>query len=359
MLVPSHTGRGLVNLMAELEARLTGWAPAPPLDQGLGGQVPDAETYVLALFDGLGVAQLGHEMAAALAASQAGVMQAPFPTTTSVSLATVATGLAPSQHGQVAHLTWFQDLDLVVNTLKWVSLTGEPVAYDYASVLPPTNLWERLRAAGVEPVTVQPADFEGSPLSRLLYRGARFERVSNLEEMVVATTQLAAQPRRLIFVYLPHVDFAGHTHGLASEEFSDAVSLAAGVWEGITALLPANAALVGTADHGLVEFSEQQKQLIRDPAFDALRFAGDSRGVQLWGEMGMMEKLATLTGGNLVDPTELIGPEPTETAISRLGDMVLLPPDDRVVLPKGFDKRLRCYHGGLSLAEVEIPLLLA
>lgn len=359
MLVPSYNGRGLVNLMAELETRLTGRAPAPPLDTDLASRIPEAETYVLALFDGLGVAQLAHDKAAVLAASRAAVIQAPFPTTTSVSLATVATGLTPSKHGQVAHLTWFQDLGLVVNTLKWVSLTGEPVAYDYASVLPAPNLWERLRQSGVEPVTVQPAEFEGSPLSRLLYRGCRFERASNLEEMITAATQLAAQPRRLVFVYLPHIDFAGHTHGLESEEFSDAVGLASGVWEGIAALLPPGATLVGTSDHGLVEFTERHKQLIRDPVFDTLRFAGDPRGVQLWGETRLMEDLAAFIGGTLVDGAGLIGPDPTAVARSRLGQRLLLPPDDLVVIPKGFDKRLRCYHGGLSPPEVEIPLLVA
>jgi hypothetical protein len=70
-----------------------------------------------------------------------------------------------------------------------------------------------------------------------------------------------------------------------------------------------------------------------------------------------MDELLRQTGGELADPTTLIGPEPTRTARSRLGERVLLPPDDIAVLPGGFDKRLRCYHGGLSRAEVEIPVL--
>ena len=57
------------------------------------------------------------------------------------------------------------------------------------------------------------------------------------------------------------------------------------------------------------------------------------------------------------DPVDLIGPDPTPVAMSRLGDKLLLPPDDKTVIPKGFDKRLRCYHGGLTPAEMEIPLL--
>jgi hypothetical protein len=35
----------------------------------------------------------------------------------------------------------------------------------------------------------------------------------------------------------------------------------------------------------------------------------------------------------------------------------LVPPNGKVILPPGFDKRLRCYHGGVTRAEIEIPLL--
>ena len=352
---PSYDGKGLVNLIAEIEHRMTGESRSPGLaDSSL---VPDAETYVLVLFDGLGVAQLNHPAALSLAGATVGELDAPFPTTTSVSLATVATGLAPSQHGQVAHLTWMPDLDMVVNALKWVSLAGEPVVYDYASVLLPPNLWERLRAGGAEPITVQPGDFAGSPLSRTLYRGARFEGAWDIDDLVTATAQLAGEPIRFIFTYVPHVDFAGHVFGLASDEFADAVKIAVSIWEGIAAALPRNAALLGTADHGLLEFGDDQKHLIREPRFDSLRFAGDTRGVHLWGEADLMDDLASLTEGKLVDPSDLLGPDLSALAGSRLGDRLLLAPDDRVLLPKGFDKRLRCYHGGLSPDEVRIPLL--
>ncbi len=352
---PSYEDSGLVNLISEIEHRLTGASASPRLaDHEL---VPDGDTYVLVLFDGLGVAQLEHDKARSLMAAMATGLEAPFPTTTSVSLATIATGLPPSQHGQVAHLTWMPDLDTVVNCLKWVTLTGESVTYDYSSVLPSANLWERLRASGIEPITVQPGDFSGSPLSRVLYRGARFEPAWDVDDLVDATVQLAGEPNRFIFTYVPYVDFAGHVWGLESDQFTEAMGLAASVWEGIAAALPPNAVLLGTADHGLLEFSEEQKLLVRDPRFDGLRFAGDTRGVQLWGAAALMEDLTEVTEGELVDPVTLIGPDPTETALSRLGDKVLVAPDHLAILPKGFDKRLRCYHGGLSKAEVEIPLL--
>ena len=325
---------------------------------GLTGDLAldDASTYVLVLFDGLGIAQLEHADSAVFRSSLAGALDAPFPTTTPVSLSTISTGLPPSRHGQVAHLSWYPDLQLVVNTLKWVTITGEHVAYDYGGVLPRPNLWERLRLGGVEPITVQPGDFQASPLTRVLYRGARFEGAWDADDLVEATVTLAAEGNRFIFTYVPFVDVAGHVFGQGSEEFSAAMKAAAMVWDGIASRLPPGAALVGTADHGLMEVTEADKILVRDPRFNGLRFAGDTRGIQLWGDPGSMDDLAAAVDGELVDPVPWLGPNPTDVALSHIGERVLLAPPGKAVIPKGFDKRLRCYHGGLTPEEVQIPL---
>lgn len=352
---PSYDGSGLVNLIAEIEHRMTGSASFARLsDPSL---VADADTYVVVLFDGLGVAQLDHSEAGTFRSTMAATLDAPFPTTTSVSLSTVASGVAPSQHGQVGHLTWYADLGLVVNTLKWVRVSGEPVAYDYPSLLPRPNLWERLRNAGVEPITVQPGDFAASPLTRTVYRGARFEGAWDPDDLAEATVTLAATPGRFIFTYVPFVDVAGHVSGLGSDQFTVAMKAAALVWDGIVSRLPPGAAALGTADHGLLEVSEHDKILIRDPRFDSLRFAGDTRGIHLWGDPGLIDDLASSVGGTLVDPVSWLGPEPSEKTLSHLGDRLLMAPPGKALLPKGFDKRLRCYHGGLMPEELEIPLL--
>lgn len=352
---PSYDGSGLVNLMAEIERRMTGSSPSPGLAEP--GGVPDAATYVLVLFDGLGVAQLEHRDAGAFRATRIGTLDAPFPTTTSVSLATVATGLPPSRHGQIAHLSWFPDLGTVVNTLKWVTVAGDSVLYDYPGVLPAPNLWERLRRAGTEPITVQPGDFTGTPLSRVTYRGSRFEGAWDVADLVDATISLSGEPGRLIFTYVPFVDVAGHVFGQGSDEYADAMKLAVTVWEGIATGVGRGVALLGTSDHGLVEIDESDKVLIRDQRFDGLRFSGDPRGLQLAGDHDLIGELAVETGGVLTDPLALIGPEPGESARARLGESVLLAPPGTALIPRGFDKRLRCYHGGLTPEEVEIPLL--
>lgn len=354
---PSYDSRGLVNLVSEIETRLGGSPPAPGLAADLSEGIPDGSTYVVVLFDGLGVAQLGHPGAARFTESLAGTLEAGFPTTTSTSLATIASGLEPGKHGVVAHLTWMPEHNRVVNTLKWVDLAGDAVHHDYAGLLPRPNLWERLRSLDVEPITVQPGDFAATPLTRALYRGARFEGIWGVDDLIDATTQLAAEPGRLIFTYVPQVDFAGHVFGLESAEFGEAMAIAARVWDEIARRLPPGAILLGTADHGLVEYREDQKLLIRDPRFDNLRFAGDPRGIHLWSNDDDTAALVELTGGHVVEPARLLGRDPSPVALARSGTRVLIAPDGLVLLPRGFDKRLHAYHGGLDPREVEIPLL--
>jgi hypothetical protein len=257
----------------------------------------------------------------------------------------------------VAHLTWLEEVGRVVNTLKWVDLAGKIVPHDYSSVLPRPNLWERLRSAGIEPITVQPNAFEGSPLSRLVYRGARFEGTWDDRDLVEATVSLASEANRLVFTYFWPVDFAGHVHGLESSEFTDALARASGLWEQIVAGASPEVTVLGVADHGLIDYSEEDKLMIRQKEFRGLRFAGDPRGVQVWGERALLADLAAETGSELVDPLSLLGPDPGPEAKARVGDGLLLAQPGKVLLPPGFDKRLRSYHGGLAPAELEIPLL--
>lgn len=356
-LIPSYSGSGLVNLVAELERRLVGSAPMPGLaDPGL---IADATGYVLVILDGVGVRQLGHPAAKPLAAAQAGVLTAGFPTTTTTSLATVATGLTPAGHGIIGHIIHLPGVADAVNVLRWVTPEGQPVVHDYASMLPSPNLWERLTAAGVEPITVQPGAFMGSPLSQMLYRGCRFEPAWTAGELALATLQLAG-PRRLVVTYFPAVDVAAHVSGQASRAYQEALDEAGRIWETLALRLGPEISLVGTADHGHLDYSTGGKRLIRDRRYDGLRFTGDSRATFVSGPADLIVELADETGAEMVAPDEFVdwfGPGSHPDLPGRLPDRVLLAPAAGLLLPRGFDKRLIGYHGGLEPGEVEIPLL--
>ena len=174
-LVPSYEGDNLVNLVAELETRLTGRSPTRGLRADLAELIPHKRHYVLVINDGLGAHQLAHPSAARLRRSQKAVLRAPFPTTTVVSLSSVATAMAPMQHGVTGFTQWIPTLQKVVNMMFWEDTEeGNRVDYDPTGFLPTPNLWERLAAAGVTPVTIHPSSFfRDSPLSDMLYRGAK------------------------------------------------------------------------------------------------------------------------------------------------------------------------------------------
>lgn len=353
----------LTNLVAELEYRLSGSTQADRLPGSIASEIPERDTYVLALFDGLGSAQLDHPGAGELRAALRGSIDAPFPSTTTVSMATVATGTHPITHGTIGHQMWVPRLSRVVNVLKWREPSGDPIEVDTTEWLPRPNLWERLRSAGVEAITVQPGQFARSPLTAALYRGARFEPVHTDAERIEATVQMSMVPNRLIFVYFAEVDFAAHVYGQGSPMYADALIGADRAWAELARRLPQGAALIGTSDHGHVDFEDAAKTPIRDPRYDELTFYGDPRALYVRGDRRAIEDLASDTESRLVDPPgirTMLGDGPAHAELDlRLPDALLLPPDDRLLLPRGMDRRLVGYHGGDTVAERSIPLLVA
>ena len=154
---PSYDGTNLVNLAAELEIRLTGRSPTRGLRPELAELIPHTRNYLLLIVDGLGDQQLTHPAATTLRQYRRAALPAPFPTTTSVGLSSVATALAPMQHGVIGYTQWIPTLRTVVNMLEWIdTATGHPIDLDPAAFHPSPNLPERLGAAGVRTVIFNP-----------------------------------------------------------------------------------------------------------------------------------------------------------------------------------------------------------
>jgi hypothetical protein len=356
---PNYDGRGLVNLVAELEFAMTGNASSSRLEADLARAVRNASTHVLVLFDGLGAGQLSHPMAPDLAAASAGVLDAPFPSTTTVSLATLATGLPPSQHGLIAYKLWMPDVDVVVNTIHMTTRWGEPVpGIDYEAFLPAPNLWERLAEAGIEPIVVQPGNFERTPLTRALYRGARFEGYWNPDEAVAVTTDVAATSGRLVLLYVPHVDFAAHVSGQDSADYAEAMETANTIWRRLASELPADVGLIGTADHGHVDVAPEARSRFDDDEFKDCFVSEDGRVLFVHGDAAPVLEAVDPRSVRIDAHSRWWGPSPVHPQLSERApdSMVFLPPAT-AALSRHSNNRLKGYHGGVTPAEREIPLL--
>ncbi len=358
--VPDYDGGSLVNLIAEIEYRLIGSAPSPRLHPHLAAEIPDADTYVLCLFDGLGYHQLDHPAGAALRESCRASLDSPFPATTTVSLSVLATGLPPSQHGLLGYQAWIPELDNVVNTIHWTTLWGTRLDYPYAEFLPSPNLAERLAAAGVETLTIQPAKFDNTPLTKVLFRGCRFEGVEHLDDWLDATIQLAAQPKRLIVAYLPNVDYAAHVAGQKSHLYTEAMTTVAAAWEALSLRLPKGAVLIGTADHGHVDFPKRNQIKISKADQGDLILFGDGRAMFVKGDGRRLARKLPATWIPLDDMIHWWGPEPRHPQIEeRLPDGILLADDDVLLLHRHSDDRMVGNHGALTDAERLIPLMIS
>ncbi len=358
--LPDYDGGSLVNLVAELEHRLSGAAVSPRLHPHLADHIPDAETYVLCLFDGLGSGQLDHPGAGPLAASLRASIDSPFPATTTVSLSVLATGLPPSQHGLLGYQAWIPELEVVANTIHWTDLRGKPLDYPLESFLPAPNLAERLGAAGVEVLTIQPANFHQSALTKVLFRGCRFEGVYSTLEWVDAVVQLAAQPKRLIVAYLPYVDFAAHVGGQESDDYAEAIEIVAGAWEAMCNRLPAGAVAVGTADHGHIDFPKDKQIKISRQDHMGRVFYGDGRAMFVKGEGASLAERLPATWVPLEDMIHWWGPEPRHPKLAeRLPDGVLVADDDTLLLHRFSDDRMVGNHGALTDAERLVPLMIS
>ncbi len=357
MRFPDYQGGGLVNLVAEVERRLTGAAPSPGLSRPIASTFPEAQSYVFVLFDGLGDVQLEHPNAKALLASRVGALDTSFSTQTTVNTSTLATGLPPSQHGLIAYQLRLDTS--VLNTIYWYLDDGKACDVDPATFLPAPNLSERLAHAGLRVVATEPEAFLGSPLDRMLYRGSTVVGVADAG--VDAALDAVRTPGTLALVYVPHVDAAGHTAGQSSDLYADAVRHVSEIWSEIIARLPRGVAAVGTADHGHVDIADDHR--IDLPQHDDLILYGDNRIVYVSGPPSAGADLARSLPATWVPVSQLEGiwgPEPYHPRFAeRLPDGLLIADDGYALVPHGTVDTMVGHHGGVTEAELRIPLLVA
>jgi len=357
---PDYAGGGLVNLVAELERRLTGKAASPGLRPELAAAIPDAASYLLVLCDGLGDGQLAHPGAAPLSRARRGALDAGFPTTTTVSLATVATGLPPAAHGLLAYQLWLPEVGQVANTIKWTTLWGDPLDLDFDAFLPRPNTWERVAAAGVEPIVIQPLGFDGTPLTRALYRGCRREAYTDIGEAVAAALQLSRPARRLVTLYLPQVDFAAHVGGQRSEMYGAALREVAGIWQRIADRLPPGTVMVGTADHGHFDVPKDRQIRLAKADHAGRTLYGDPRAMFVRGDGASLADGLPAQWVPLAEMEGWWGPgRPHPRFAERVPDGTLLADPGCALLHRYSDDRLIGQHGGLTPEEMRVPLLVA
>jgi hypothetical protein len=346
--------------------------PADPL--GLADALHGARRVAVLLVDGLGADLLrAHpDLAPVLSGLDrpAGDLSAPCPSTTPVSLTTLGTGLPPGSHGVLGFVTAVPGEDRTVNHTHW---DDDP---DPARWQARRTVFEQAAADGVAVTAVGPWAFARSGLTAAAYRGAGYEGVVSPGDLAAQLGRaLAAAPRSLVYGYTAELDLTGHVRGVDSAAWRAQLAVVDRVVEQVLDHLPGDAALLVTADHGMLDVPAVTRiDLDEEPelAEDVRLLAGEPRARYLHVEPGAADDVrdrwrallgdrAWVAGRDEAVATGVFGPV-DEALAARIGDVVALARGSWALTATRHEpgpSRLAAYHGSLTATELAIPLLLA
>ncbi|MGY5882197.1 alkaline phosphatase family protein [Modestobacter lacusdianchii] len=375
--VPAYGGNTLADVLPSVAAALgvpvhRGDLPADPLDltPALGG----ARRVAVLLVDGLGadlVAAHPHDAPVLNAlGTPAGVLSAPCPSTTPVSLTTLGTGLPPGSHGVLGFVTAVPGQGRTLNHVHW---GDDPDPREWQAQ--PT-VFEQATAHGVTCTAVGPHTFRGSGLTRAAYRGADYVDAYSAGDLVAGMhAALRAGDRSLVYGYTADLDLTGHLRGVDSPSWRAQLGIVDRLVEQLAAGLPEDAVLLVTADHGMVDVPDSTRLDVEEEPglLDGVALlAGEPRARYVHAEPGaaadVLAAWRAVIGhrGWVVGRDEAIASgvfgEVDAALAARIGDVVALARGTWAFTAGAQEPHgsvLTAYHGSLTPVELAIPLLAA
>lgn len=341
--------------------------------------IPSVDRAVVLLVDGLGVSslreRLGHARNMAGAITATSVATAGCPTTTAANIATFTTGTMPGEHGLVGYTVLDPANDRIVNQLNGWDDKLDPATWQRV----PT-VFEKAADAGIPSVVVAQERYRHSGFTQAVLRGTHFMSGRSIpDRFAAARTALDSLEKGIVYVYVPELDQAAHSHGWQSDTWTRRLETLDGELGPFADGLRKREGLILTADHGILDVPAHSHILFGDdPALvDGIRFvAGEPRCLQLHFEPDAGARLretiidrwraSESTRAMVLSRREAIeqgwfGPTVDPDVEARIGDILVAA---RKVVAY-YDTREESYagrlmigqHGSFSVEEKSVPLL--
>ena len=293
-----------------------------------------------------------------------------FPSTTPTSLASLGTGVPPGRHGVLGFTVNVPGTDDVLTHILWGS-EPDPLLWQ-----PMPTCFERAAAHGIAPAIVSRI-YPTSGLSSAAFRGGELVGSDTAEETSAGIVRsLKAGDKSIVYGYYPLVDRMGHEYGVDTPQWHEAVAELEHLLRQLCTQLPDDAAVLVTADHGMINIPESAKVFIDDhPQLrdDVRVIAGEPRARYIHVRPGKREQVAQTWRDTLGDRVEIWTRDEaiaanwfgdvSDTHADRIGDLIAVCRGDCAIVgvtetDGPTTSALRGYHGAHSEAEMAVPLWL-
>lgn len=329
---------------------------------------PSNGVEILFLIDGLGALSLREYRDAAPNISSMdslGIASSEFPSTTATSLTSVGTGLHPAEHGMLGYTVRIPYSDnRLLNALKWDSRV-DPVIWQSRQ-----TLFEQGAQVGISSFNISAERYAGTGFTEAALRGATFLGANTFERMIDQLRIATKKSPAFIYLYINDIDSAGHEFGVGSQEWLDALTMADDFVGLVREHLPAGSRFTITSDHGML--NAQDKVMIDGAlARDVTLIGGEPRARHIYVTEGreryvqstwheaLGKRADVLLKEEAIDRA-IFGGNPTEQTIDRMGDLIVIPGDELVLIEpakKNLEGAMVGHHGGLTDIERSIPLV--
>lgn len=336
----------------------------------------------LIVIDGLGYEFLkAHaELAPTLNAHLKGEMTSVFPSTTAAAIGTYLTGVAPIEHGLTGWHVYVREMGAVLAVLPGRARAGAMLYRDAEQVLQVLGTVPFADRLPVESVMVAPEFIAYSPFNQAHRGKAKLQAYGTLEEMFDLTAgavQCAAQ--RYVYTYWPELDSTGHMHSMGGAQTLDLiVELDRAFAKFLKTIEGTDTLVVLSADHGHVNTDDTKTLVINDAPRVAddllLPLCGEPRAAYAYVQRGAHDRFEDTVRHSFDGALDVVssvqavddgwfGPGTADASfMSRVGDFLLLPDAALMVrdwLPGERHFALQSAHGGLTSAEMRVPLIVA
>jgi hypothetical protein len=380
---PSSDVINFIDLVRAL-AHLTG---AEGMETGPGvkelcRKIGQAENYIFVLVDGLGVDLIQKlPEKSFLRTHMVGQLQSVFLSTTATALSALATGQWPCAHGVPGWWTYLEESDISVITLPFKERTTERPLEEFGIsmevLFPMRSMWPRLR---YDTLSVLPSEIVGSTYSRYALGDTASTGYVNMSGAIQTVLEriLSTQRSSFLYLYLPQLDDLMHEKGTDHIDVRKFLLTLSKTLGNMVEVLPEQTRIIISADHGMINVPDEHQFIIsvNDPLRSHLRCPPTGEPtvpifhVREGHEKTFASEFTSRFGDHfaLLIPEEierlhLLGPGPLSQVMKRrLGQFIGIPPHPatfRIQTYRGRSSSHIGRHGGLSKAEMYIPLILA